>query len=418
MDTKRGSQTMLSVAQAKQLVWQGMEPVQGTELVELAYGLDRVLAEAVVSPINVPLQNNSAMDGYAVVTEERSPGAVIQDSSFRLVGTSYAGTPFYGQLQPGDCIRITTGAVVPDAATSILIQENARIEDAAVYIRPGEFCRVGEFIRLAGEDLQKDKQVFAVGRRLNSVDLGLLSSIGITQVKVFAKPKVAVLSTGDELKQAGTALSDGEIYESNRIVLLSMLQKAHCDVIDLGIIPDDKLKIKEAFLQGDQEADLVICSGGVSVGDADFTLEVVQQIGQIGFWKVAAKPGKPFAFGSLPTSYFFGLPGNPVSTAVTFDLLVRIGLNKLAGQSDDNTPLVFYAELESAIKKQPGRAEFQRAVAYSDEQGQLKVRPLANQSSGVLSSMSQANCYLCLSAEQGDMQPSERVEVQFFNQRF
>ncbi|CAI3798361.1 gephyrin-like molybdotransferase Glp [Rheinheimera sp. MM224] len=418
MDTKTVSQTMLSVAQAKQLVWQGIEPVQSIELVDLDHALDRVLAEAVVSPINVPLQNNSAMDGYALVTEESSLGAVIQQSKFHLVGTSYAGIPFYGQLKPGDCIRITTGAVVPKDATSILIQENARIEEEFVYIRPGELCRVGEFIRLAGEDLQKDKQVFAAGRRLNSVDLGLLSSIGITQVKVFAKPRVAVLSTGDELKQAGAELSDGEIYESNRIVLLSMLKKAHCDVIDLGIIPDDKLKIRDAFLQGDQLADLVICSGGVSVGDADFTREVVQQVGQIGFWKVAAKPGKPFAFGTLPNSYFFGLPGNPVSTAVTFDLLVRIGLNKLAGQSEHSPAVVFYAELESPIKKQPGRAEFQRAIAYSDEQGLLKVRPLGNQSSGVLSSMSQANCYLCLSAEQGDMQVSERVEIQFFNQRF
>lgn len=418
MDTKTVSQPMLSVAQAKQLVWQGIEPLQGRELVQLNYALDRVLAEAVVSPINVPLQNNSAMDGYAVVTEECSPRTVIQLSKFHLVGTSYAGTPFYGELKPGDCIRITTGAVVPYAATSILIQENVRVEGDIVYVRPGEQCRVGEFIRLAGEDLQKDKQVFAAGRRLNSIDLGLLSSIGVTQVKVFAKPRVAVLSTGDELKQAGTVLSDGEIYESNRIVLLSMLKKAHCDVIDLGIIPDDKHKIKEAFLQGDQLADLVICSGGVSVGDADFTRDLVQQIGQIGFWKVAAKPGKPFAFGSLPNSYFFGLPGNPVSTAVTFDLLVRIGLTKLAGQSEQSPAVTFYAELESPIKKQPGRAEFQRAVAYSDEHGALKARPLGNQSSGVLSSMSQANCYLCLSAEQGDMQRSERVEVQFFNQRF
>lgn len=418
MDTRSLKQTMLSVAQVKQLIVQGIVAVKNTETVDLTVALDRVLAEDVCSPMNVPSHNNSAMDGYALVTEETQRGDVVRQSQFRLVGTSYAGIPFQGQLKQGECIRITTGAVVPAAATCILIQENAQLLDDSVRIRPGEQSVVGEFIRLAGEDIQQHQLVFAKGRRLSSVDLGLLSSIGISQVKVFARPKVAVLSTGDELKPPGAKLADGEIYESNRIVLLSMLKKAHCEVIDLGIVPDDKLKIRDAFLRGDQLADLVICSGGVSVGDTDYTREVLQQVGQIGFWKVAAKPGKPFAFGTLPNSYFFGLPGNPVSTAVTFDLLVRIGLDQLAGQSDASPDIRLYAELDSAVKKQPGRADFQRGIAFNDEQGMLKVRPLPNQSSGVLSSMSQANCYLCLSADQGDMKASERVEIQFFNQRF
>lgn len=418
MVEKAGKQRMLSVAEAKHLVWEGIESLKNTEKVDLYLALDRVLAEDVFSPMNVPLQNNSAMDGYALVSSETDIGAVIQQSKFLLVGSSYAGSPFYGQLKEGDCIRITTGAVLPAKATSVLIQENAIVEDNCIYIKQSEQSLVGDFIRHSGEDLQKDKLVFAVGRRLNSVDLGLLSSIGISQISVYLKPKVAVLSTGDELKQAGLPLSDGEIYESNRIVLLSMLKKAHCDVIDLGIIPDDKLKIREAFLEGDRLADLVICSGGVSEGDADFTRDVLQDVGRIGFWKVAAKPGKPFAFGTLPNSYFFGLPGNPVSTAVTFDLLVRSGLQKLAGQSDNSPPLTFHAKLESPLKKQPGRAEFQRAIAFSDDSGVLTVKPLKNQSSGVLSSMSQANCYICLSADQGDMNASEPVEIQFFNQRF
>lgn len=411
-------QRMLSVAEAKQLVWEGIDSIKNTEQVDLAGALDRVLAADIFSPINVPLQNNSAMDGYALVSSETDMGTVIHQSKFRLVGSSYAGTPFYGPLQAGDCIRITTGAVLPAKATAVLIQENAILEDNFVFIKQSEPSIVGDFIRQSGEDLQEGKLVFAAGRRLNSVDLGLLSSIGISQISVFLKPKVAVLSTGDELKPAGSFLSDGEIYESNRIVLLSMLKKAHCDVIDLGIIPDDKLKIRDAFLEGDRLADLVICSGGVSVGGADFTREVLQEVGHIGFWKVAAKPGKPFAFGTLPHSYFFGLPGNPVSTAVTFDLLVRNGLQKLAGQSDNNPAMTFHAKLESPLKKQPGRAEFQRAIAFSDDSGVLKVKPLKNQSSGVLSSMSQANCYICLSAEQGDMDSSEPVEIQFFNQRF
>lgn len=397
---------LMPLAQAKALLFDAITAVSDSELINVTDALDRVLSEPVVASINVPPADNSAMDGYAVCDER---GELTQ---FELIGTAYAGEPFQGDLAAGQAIRIMTGAILPVNATGVEMQENCQVQGQQLLLNG--MVPNGQFIRQAGDDISIGSPVLAKGKKLNSVDIGLLASLGCAQVRVLRQLSVAIFSTGDELKTAEQTLRAGDIYESNRAVLSAMLSKMNIKVIDLGIITDNKTAIEQAFLQANQQADAVISSGGVSVGDADFTHQVLHQIGDVGFYKIAMKPGKPFAFGQLTNSYFFGLPGNPVSATVTFDQLVRPALELLSGQVQQHR-LRPKARLTSPIKKRSGRADFQRGVASVDENGQLQVAPLSKQSSGVLSSMSQANCYLVLSAEQAGLEAGEAVTIALFD---
>lgn len=396
---------LLSVDKAKEHILSTVNALNNNEDINIYAALDRVLGEDVIANMNVPIADNSAMDGYALCFNGKQ-------THYQLVGTVYAGDTYTDTLQPGQCVRIMTGAAIPQNTDAVVMQENTKAEGDNILLSQQE--QKGANIRRAGEDISKGNVLLTKGRKLTPADLGLLASIGIASVKVVRPLHVAVFSTGNELTPPSEPLKPGAIYESNRAVLIAALKQQHCVVHDFGIIKDDKNAIKDAFLQADKLADVVISSGGVSVGEADFTKEVLNEIGDIGFWKIAMKPGKPFAFGKLPTSVFFGLPGNPVSSMVTFMQLVIPALTKLSGQSKSATAHPLKATTLSAIKKRPGRTDFQRGIAHINQLGQYQVMPLKHQGSGVLTSMSEANCFIVLTADCGTLEKGAKVEIELF----
>ena len=375
---------------------------KAAETISIMHSVGRVLARDIKSDINVPGHDNSAMDGYALCLSEGL-------TTYQQVGSVFAGQTFEGTLTPGQCVRIMTGAALPSGANAVVMQENTTVNNDEITFT-GKI-ELNANVRFAGEDIAINSVVFKAGRKLKAVDVGLLASIGISQVSVYETLKVAVFSTGDELIEPGNALPAGAIYESNRAVILSELNDSNIEVIDFGIIPDDKTLIKNTFLKANEQADAVISSGGVSVGEADFTKEVLNEIGDIHFWKIAMKPGKPFAFGKLPNSYFFGLPGNPVSAAVTLERLVKPALTKLSGNKH-TAKLRLKATTTTLIKKRRGRTDFQRGIASTDENNNLLVTPINKQGSGVLSSLSHANCLIVVPAESGNIEKNETVEIE------
>ncbi len=383
-------------------------PVTQTLTLPITQALNAVLAQDIASPINVPNHNNSAMDGYAFAIESLS-----QSNTLTMVGRSMAGAPFQGECKLGECIRIMTGAKMPTCCDSVEMQENAQVEaNSITFLKEKE---LGSHVRNAGEDIQLGQQVFSQGHKITAVDIGILASLGVSEVKVYRKLKVALIATGDELKLPGQALNSGDIYESNSFVLRGMLDKLHVDVIDFGIIEDDFDSIKAAFVNADKQADAVISSGGVSVGDADYTKTVLDDLGEIGFWKIAMKPGKPFAFGKLPNSVFFGLPGNPVSALVTFHQLAIVALTKMQNARElKRTNL--QVKCVNDLKKSPGRMDFQRGILSVNELGENVVESTGSQGSGILSSLARANCFIVLASDQGRVKAGEMVSVQLFDQ--
>lgn len=399
--------TSLSLHEARQRILDAVVPITATERVALDQALHRVLAVTIRAQANVPAHTNSAMDGYAV----RAADVTAADTWLPCVGESFAGHPFAGAVAQGQCVRIMTGAVLPDGADSVVMQEHARMEgDAVVFDRP---AKPGDNIRHAGEDLAQGDTVLAPGRYLTPADMGVLASVGVSQLEVFRRPRVALFSTGDELRPVGTPLRRGEIHDSNRYTMRGLLRELGVEIQDLGIVPDTPEALEAAFAQA-RGCDLVMSSGGVSVGAADYVLEVLARVGNVGFWKVAIKPGKPLAFGHIGNALFFGLPGNPVSAMVTLMQLARPALVKLAG-AKPALPLRFMAPCVAPLRKKPGRAEFQRASLCHDRDG-LAVRPLEHQGSGVLRSMSRADCFIVLDADAGDQDPGDQVLVEPFAQ--
>ncbi len=388
-------------------------PVTQTLTLPITQALNRILAQDIASPLNVPNHDNSAMDGYAFAIE-----SLAQNNTLTLVGRSMAGAPFQGECKLGECIRIMTGAKMPACCDSVEMQENVQADANNITFCEGKEFKEkqrGSHVRNAGEDIQQGQQVFNHGHKLSAVDIGILASLGVSDVTVYRKLKVALIATGDELKLPGQALNSGDIYESNSFVLRGMLEKLHIDIIDFGIIEDDFDAIKAAFVSADSQADAVISSGGVSVGDADYTKTVLDDLGDIGFWKIAMKPGKPFAFGKLPHSVFFGLPGNPVSALVTFHQLAIVALTKM----QNSKPLKrtnLQVKCVSDLKKSPGRMDFQRGVLTINEQGDNVVESTGSQGSGMLSSLARANCFIVLASEQGRVAAGEMVTVQLFDQ--
>jgi molybdopterin molybdotransferase len=377
-----------------------------SEQLPLPEALDRILAEEIVSPLSVPPFDNSAMDGYAVRLADLAAGAPQA-----VAGKAFAGQPYQGDWPAGHCIRIMTGAPVPEGTEAVVMQEEAQVEGELVRFLTQP--RPGQNIRRRGEDLAEGARVLAVGLRLSPRELPLLASLGIASVRVRRPLKVAIFSTGDELKPVGTPLAHGDIYDSNRYGVKAMLARLGCECLDLGIIPDDPAQLRAAFLEADREADALITTGGVSVGEADFTKQLLEELGEIGFWKLAIKPGKPFAFGRLPNAWFFGLPGNPVSAMVTFDQLVKPALARLAGQTLA-APLRLAATVTEPLKKSPGRLDFQRGILTQGPNG-LEVRSTGSQDSGVFSSLSRANCYIVLEQERGKVAAGETVTVEPFS---
>jgi molybdopterin molybdotransferase len=398
---------LMPIEQAKAIIWQTVTPITETEDCEIGEALDRVVATDIVSPINVPAFDNSAMDGYALKFSDLTHPKVLQ-----LAGKSFAGMPFDGTLEAGQCIRIMTGAQIPAGADTVVMQENTSADGVNI-IFTHEVTK-GSAIRPAGGDIAKDKVVIKAGKQVSAIDIGLLASLGVPKVKVYRKLKVAVFSTGDELLQPGQTQQQGCIYDSNRPMLVAMLKRIGAEVIDMGTVADEPSLIKEAFHKADSQADCVITSGGVSVGEADYTRDILQEIGQVDFWKLAIKPGKPLAFGRLENSLFFGLPGNPVSAAVTFDQIAAPALLRVAG-CEPKSSLLLPAQAAKAFKKRPGRTDYQRAYCSVNDDGQLVVETNRTQSSGVLSSFATSNCYVVLERERGKVEQGEMVSVLLFD---
>jgi molybdopterin molybdotransferase len=400
----------LSVAAALQRIDSEIVPVPGREQVALRAALGRILAETVYSPIDVPAHTNSAMDGYALRSEDLPTEGVARFSL--LAGSSFAGRPFPGVVGPGECVRIMTGAVMPEGGDTVVMQEHAEVQGQ--WLRIGGGYRPGENVRAAGEDLRRGQAVLSSGTRLQPAALGVLASLGVAEVSVRRRPRVAFFSTGDELRSIGESLGPGDIYDSNRYTLYGMLQRLGLEAIDMGVVRDRREELQAAFREAGEQADALITSGGVSVGEADFVKETLGTLGRVSFWKIAMKPGRPLAFGRIGESLFFGLPGNPVSVMVTFYQFVQPALRRLMGERDP-TPVLVPARLTERLRKRRGRTELQRGVLSRDESGALCVRSTGEQGSGILSSVSRANCFIVLPEESTGGEPGASVLVQPFD---
>lgn len=375
----------------------------------LPQALGFILAEDIKSPLNVPGFNNSAMDGYALNQADLLNCSVDNPITLKLVGRSFAGAPYTGTLASGCCIRIMTGAVMPDCADTVVMQE--RTEANAELITFKLLPKLGDNVRRAGEDLKKNQIVLQSGHQLTVRDIPLIASLGLAEIAVYRKLKVAVLSSGDELKNLGEKLKEGDIYDSNRYSIIALLSRLNVDIIDFGIIKDDLNLIREAVKSADLQADVVITSGGVSVGEADFIKDVLTELGSIGFWKLAIKPGKPFAFGKLKNSVFFGLPGNPVSAMVTLYQLAVPTMRKMSGLNTKPT-IRFNATTVDKLKKTAGRTDFQRANYSVNENGTFSVSITGSQGSGIFSSMSQSNCFIVLEQDRENVEVGETVLIE------
>ncbi len=368
-----------------------------------------MLAEDVVSPFDVPGHDNSAMDGWAVRFADL---AVAGETTLRRVGESFAGKPCDVAIGPGETVRIFTGGVMPGGADTVVMQERASEADGAVTIPAGAVAKAGTNRRFAGEDLKRGGVVFRKGQPLRPAELGMLASLGINEIGVFRRLRVAFFSTGDELRSIGQPLAAGQIYDSNRYTLYGMLTRLDCDIVDMGVVPDVPEGLERAFATAAANADVVITSGGVSVGEADFVKQLLDKLGEVLFWKIAMKPGRPLAYGRIGGAHFFGLPGNPVSVMVTFYEFVRDALLVLQGRANVAPMPMFRATLAAPIKKAPGRTEFQRGVLSPAAGGGWEVRTTGDQGSGILSSMSQANCFIVLDTATGNVAAGEAVDVQ------
>lgn len=400
----------LGVARAQEIIRGLITPVAGSERLFVRNALGRVLAEDVVSTMNVPGHDNSAMDGYALRFADLDPTG---ETTLRLAGTALAGRAFEGVLARGQCVRIMTGAVIPEGADSVVIQEVATADGERVTIPPGQ--RQGQNLRHAGEDLRAGEPALKAGKLIRPAELGLIASLGIAEVTVKRRLRVALFSTGDELCSIGSPIRQGEVFDSNRYTLYGMLTRLGCEVVDLGVVRDKPEALEAAFNEAAAHADAIITSGGVSVGEADFIRGLMEKLGEVAFWKIAMRPGRPMAFGRIGSAgnaaWLFGLPGNPVAVMVTFYQFVREALQKLMGVSPVEPLPSFQVPCTSALKKRPGRTEFQRGVLYQ-ENGQWKVRAMGSQGSGILRSMSEANCLIVVEQERGSIEPGELVSVQ------
>ena len=404
----------LSVSEARAAIAAALRPVGGEQTVPLAQALGRVLAADLISPIDVPAHDNSAMDGYAF------DGAVLQTDAatvLAVAGTVYAGAPFAGRIAAGECLRIMTGAVMPDGLDTVVPLELCRTDGQRIEIEAG-VIRHGENRRRQGEDLARGKPALRAGRLLRPADLGLAASLGIAELKVTRRLRVALFSTGNELRTLGQALQPGCVYDSNRYALMAAVQRLGMEVVDLGLVRDDPASLQATFEAAVAQADVVLTSGGVSAGDADFTRTLLARLGEVAFWKVAMRPGRPFAFGPLRvagrSNWLFALPGNPVAALVTFYAFVRDGLLQLAGATPEPLP-VLQARCSHAIRKRPGRTELQRGRLSPAADGSWQVRITGSQGAGILRSMSEANALVVLRHEQGSVAAGELVDVWLFD---
>ena len=401
----------LSVETARRFIEHLVPRVETIESLPLRSALGRVLAQDIDSPIDVPASDNSAMDGYALRGDDLKSDT---DSVFMVAGTAYAGAAWNDAVSAGQCVRIMTGAVMPPTLDTVVPQELVQVSnDGRITVAAG-VVRTGDNRRLAGEDLRRGEPALRAGRLMRPADLGLMASLGRAEVPVYRRLRVAFFSTGDELRSIGQALDEGCVFDSNRYTLWGMLQRLGVELIDLGVVPDDPAALESAFRLAAESADAVITSGGVSVGEADHTKQVMARLGDVLFWKIAMRPGRPLAIGRIDSrgrqAILFGLPGNPVAVMVTFYAFVRDALLAMSG-AGPSPVLLMRAVSTQAIRKKAGRTEYQRGVVTRDPNGQLQVRITGSQGSGILRSMSEANALLVLHHEQGHVEAGGWVDV-------
>ncbi len=400
----------MAVEQAREYIKAFLSPVKETEKISLMSSLGRILAENMIAPHNVPNHDNSAMDGYAFSAQDLAADGSTQ---FKVTGSVFAGNALVGEVQRGACIKIMTGAAIPAGVDTVIPQERVKITGDLIEIT--EPIKQGANVRYAGEDLAQGQIVLPIGHMIKPADLGLIASLGIGEVSVYRKLRVSFFSTGDELASIGSTLKQGQVFDSNRYTIFGMLSRLGVEIEDLGAIPDDPALLEKTLKQAVENSDVVITSGGVSVGEADFMKQLLQKLGQVLFWKIAMKPGRPLAYGKIGNAHYFGLPGNPVAVMVTFYQFVRQALLGLMGQPSPSVLPMLNAVCVSPIKKLKGRTEFQRGILFLAEDGSWQVKTTGNQSSGVLSSMSQGNCFIVLGEEVGNVEAGSTVQVQLFD---
>jgi molybdopterin molybdotransferase len=399
----------LPVDAARAAIRACLAPVDGVERVATRSALGRVLAEDIVPTIDVPAHDNSAMDGWALRAADLQPGA---ETVLTEVGTALAGKAYAGTVGRGQCVRVMTGAVLPQGADTVVIQEIVKADGPRVRVPAGQ--KPGQNVRAAGEDLKTGVPVLRPGRALTPADLGLVASLGIGEVAVRRRLRVAFFSTGDELASIGQPLAPGQVYDSNRYTLYGMLTRLGVELVDMGVVRDDPRALEDAFRSAAASADAIVTSGGVSVGEADFVKQMMGRLGEVLFWKIAMRPGRPMAFGRIGSAFLFGLPGNPVAVMVTFYAFVREALLVLGGRGDDATLPLLHAQAAQPFRKVAGRTEYQRGILYRDGTD-WKVKSTGQQGSGVLRSMSEANCFVVLEHARGRVEAGEPVQVQLFD---
>jgi len=404
----------LSVDKAQEFIQHLVQalPAIASEELPLMQALGRIVAEDIISPINVPAHDNSAMDGF-VFDGKQLGTAPLQ---LRVVGTALAGKAWQGNVKSGECVKIMTGAVMPEGLDTVIAQELTTLKAAdgeTVVEVPAGILQAGDNRRKAGEDLQRGLPALMAGSKLSPAALGLVASLGIAKVKVYRQLRVAYFSTGDEVLSLGDALREGAVYDSNRYTVFGLLSRMGCAVIDMGVVRDDPLLLEDAFKQAANKADVIITSGGVSVGEADFTKAMMKKLGDVAFWKIAMRPGRPMAVGRLGNSILFGLPGNPVAVMVTFLAFVKPALLHLMGGTPSTTPYL-RAKSAVALRKKPGRTEYQRGFVRTLPDGTLQVEAAGNQGSGVLRSMVEANGLIVLHHHQSNVAAGDEVNVMMF----
>lgn len=382
-------------------------PIRERERVAVRDALGRVLGADVIARNDVPMHTNSAVDGYAYAAASLESG---ETAELDVIGTAWAGRAFEGRVGRGQCARIMTGAIMPEGTDTAAMQEHVERNGDVVRLVAD---RPGANVRRAGEDLAAGRVALSAGRRVTPADLGLFASVGVAEVSVVRRPRVAFFSNGDELRSVGQPLAPGEVYDSNRYTLYGMLTRLGVDFVDLGVIPDDADAVRIAFEDAARCADLVVTTAGASVGEADFVQATLRSLGEVGFWKIAMKPGRPLAFGRVGSTPFFGLPGNPVAVMVTFYQFVRPALAALVGETTGERHR-FTATFRGRIRKRPGRTEYQRGRLSRADDGRLEVRTTGDQGSGILRSMSESDCFIVLDAEQGSVEDGDTVSIEPF----
>ena len=404
----------LSVDKAQEFIQhlvQALPPVAAEEL-PLMQALGRIVAEDIISPIHVPAHDNSAMDGFAFDGKQLG----LTPLKLRVVGTALAGKAWQGNVKTGECVKIMTGAVMPAGLDTVIAQELATVHtsgDETIVEIPAGILQTGDNRRKAGEDLQRGLPALRVGSALSPAALGLVASLGISKVKVNRQLRVAYFSTGDEVLSLGDAMREGAVYDSNRFTVFGLLTRMGCQVVDMGVVRDDPVLLEQAFSKASENADVIITSGGVSVGEADFTKAMMKKLGDVAFWKIAMRPGRPMAVGRLGKCILFGLPGNPVAVMVTFLAFVKPALLHMMGGTASTTPYL-RAKSAVALRKKPGRTEYQRGFVRTLSDGTLQVEAAGNQGSGVLRSMVEANGLIVLHHHQSSVAAGEEVDVMMF----